>query len=191
MNDIAYIYLKDVAEINFILSTAKPNEEEALQWITASHLLPENRIIPNFDIKPGVKDTVNKVCKNDILIKRISPIYVNYIDVNYEDVYAYNNLIIIRPNSAIDSKYLACIINQQIEKLSVRTSVGAVIPSLGKNELGALKVPNLSGKEQKKIGALWYLGMEKKKCFERFAELQNIKDSYVLSKYIAEKTGGN
>ena len=191
MGNIQCLCLKDVAEINFILSIGKAKDTKPLLWMTASHLLPENKVLMDFEEKAGNENEASKIYKNDILIKRISPSFINYIDMDLENIYAYSNLIIVRPNSSVAPKYLAYIIDQNIEKLSTRSSVGAVMPSLGKNELSLLEVPILSQKEQKKIGALWYWGIEKKKHLDRLSEVQHIKDTYMLQKYMMGKMGGN
>jgi len=186
-----FVYLKDISEIKFIVGLSKSNTNtKSLKWITASHLLPDNNLSLDFDEKTNSMDEAQKIQKEDILIKRISPLYINYIDIDFQDVYAYNNLIIVRPNKFTDSKYLAYILNQIIKKISLRTSIGAVMPSLGRCELETLKISLLPTNKQKSIGEIWYYDNEKKKHLKRLTELQSIKNSYMLNQYIMNKTGG-
>ena len=105
--------LKNVAEIIFCI-LEKGNEEKKL--LTAANLLEDNQI-SKIDIDSKFKKDKSVIIKkNDILLKRINPTYVNFINCIKDEIYAGNNLIIIRPKT-IDAKYLAAIINKFINEI--------------------------------------------------------------------------
>ena len=173
--------LKDVAKIKFCLSQ-KVISDEKYKIITPINLL-ENNVIDNFVFDDRVrvnKDT--KVHKGDILIKRVSPSFVNYIDEIDEDTYASGNLIIISAVS-VESKYLAYILNKEISKITQSLS-GAKIPSIGRNDLEEIEVPILSIKRQKAIGDLWHKSIEVYKLKTRLNELEFIKVKGILSELV-------
>ena len=173
--------LKDVAKIKFCLSQ-KVISDEKHKIITPINLL-ENNVIDNFVFDDRVrvnKDT--KVHKGDILIKRVSPSFVNYIDEIDEDTYASGNLIIISAVS-VESKYLAYILNKEISKITQSLS-GAKIPSIGRNDLEEIEVPILSIKRQKAIGDLWHKSIEVYKLKTRLNELEFIKVKGILSELV-------
>ena len=77
----------------------------------------ENNVIDNFVFDDRVrvnKDT--KVHKGDILIKRVSPSFVNYIDEIDEDTYASGNLIIISAVS-VESNILLIFLTKKFQRL--------------------------------------------------------------------------
>lgn len=78
-------------------------------------------------------------------------------------IYCGNNLIIVTPNEAIDAKYLAMILNNKIGELSQESSVGAVMKSVSRKDIEAVKVPLPDIEKQRLIGELWYNGIELKK----------------------------
>ena len=88
-----------------------------------------------------IPDEEWRLHQNDIVIKRITPSYVNYIDYNPKKTYCGNNLIIVTPNEAIDAKYLAMILNNKIGELSQESSVGAVMKSVSRKDIEALEIP--------------------------------------------------
>ena len=56
--------------------------------------------------------------EEDIVIKRITPLFVNYVDSVGDDIYAGNNLIIISAKENIYPRYLAMILNDKIKELT-------------------------------------------------------------------------
>ncbi len=182
--------LREVADIKFcIVSNNTGQKPEKLKWLTASNLLADNIINKATESEKYLRDGSLLIRADDIIIKRIQPIFVNYISTDIVDTYAYNNLIIVRAKG-IDAKYLAVVLNYRIKEISLSGSVGAVMPSIGRNELEHFIVPMFSAKEQKQIGEIWYKSIEKKKMSMRLAELENFKDDYSINQYIKKQIGG-
>lgn len=188
---IEMVFLKDVAEIKFcIVGTVKgKNQSEKTKWLTAANLLNDNIITKVLEEDKYKKDEALQVFKDDIVIKRISPTYINYVNNDLPDTYAYNNLIIVRPKD-INEKYLASVLSYEIQELSINASVGAVMPSIGRTELEGLKIPICSSKEQVLIGEIWFKSIEKKKMLRWLAELQNTREIYLINKFIKNNIGG-
>jgi restriction endonuclease S subunit len=183
--------LKDVADIKFCIvksSQAKEQSEKA-KWLMASNLLQDNVIIKILEDEKYIKDDSLRVFKNDIVVKRISPSYITYIDQDLPNIYAYNNLILVRAKE-IYAKYLASVLSYKIKELSLNTSIGAVIPSIGRTELENLQIPICSPREQELIGEIWYKSIEKKKMLIRLAELESSKENYLINNFINNKVGG-
>lgn len=184
--------LKDVAEIKFcIVNNSKEGQNsKLLKWLTASNLLPDNIIDGISEGEKFFKDKSLRIYKGDIIIKRIQPSYINYVDEDLPDTYAYNNLIIVRTKD-INAKYLATVLNYKIKEISLSSSVGSTMPSIGRNELEQFIIPIPSIETQKLIGEIWHKSIEKKKMAVKLAQLENIKESYLINKYIKNQIGGN
>ena len=163
--------LKDVAEIIFCI-LEKGNEEKKL--LTPANLLENNQISTVNKDDKFKKDKSVIIKKDDILLKRINPTYINYIEDIGEDIYAGNNLIIIRAKE-INAKYLAAILNMNIEKFVKKNSVGAIIPSIGR------KMVTLRN---------WMKTIEKRKLELKKIELERQKSMVVIKNFINE-IGGN
>ena len=188
---IEMVSLKDVAEIKFCIvgTVERKNQSEKTKWLTAAHLLNDNIITEVSEDDKYKKDEALQVFKNDIIIKRISPAYITYVNNDLPDTYAYNNLIIVRSKD-INEKYLASVLSYEIQELSINASVGAVMPSIGRTELEGLKIPICSSKEQVLIGEIWFKSIEKKKMLKRLADLENTREIYLINKFIKNNIGG-
>jgi len=182
--------LSDVADIKFCIVNSSKNAAANSKWIMAANLLYDNTIAGTFENKKSSPDESLRVYKNDIIIKRISPSYVNFIDIELDNVYAYNNLIIVRAK-AVGAKYLAYYLSRKIKDFSENTSVGAVMPSIGRPELESFKISILPADEQKAIGELWCQSIEKKKMIIHLSKLENERELYLLNKYVDKKIGGS
>lgn len=184
--------LNDIAKVKFCTVTpsrSKPHSAPT-NWLVSANFLADNEISFDLTTNNVMPDGDWLVRKEDIVIKRITPSFVNYIYDIPENTYCGNNLIIVTPKTSVDSKYLAMILNEQIGDLSKESSVGAVMKSISKADLEALEIPLPDMATQKCIGAIWYDGIELKKKKIRIAELENIKTNYTIKKAI-EMLGGN
>ena len=181
-----YIKLKDVADINFCTVTPSRSKPSATptNWLLCANFLADNQIDGDVTTNFVMPDESWLLHNGDIVIKRITPTFVNYVDTIDTNTYCGNNLIIVTPNNSIDAKYLAMILNEQIGDFSRESSVGAVMKSISKSDLEAMSIPYPDTKIQKKIGLLWYNGIELKKKRTRLAELENIKMNYSINKAI-------
>lgn len=181
-----YKKLKDIATIKFCTITpsrSKPSVTPT-DWLMCASFLIDNVIITDVTTNYVVPDNDWLLHKNDIVIKRISPTFVNYIDNIPDNTYCGNNLIIVTPNDTVDAKYLAMILNEQIGSLSKESSVGAVMKSISRCDLEEMSIPFPDIETQKAIGSLWHNGIELKKKRIRLAELENIKMNYTINKAI-------
>lgn len=182
--------LSDVADIKFCIVNSLKNAAANSKWIMAANLLCDNVLTNTSENDKSNPDDSLRVFEKDIIIKRISPSYINFIDTELDNVYAYNNLIIVR-SKTLDAKYLAYYLSRKIKEFSENTSVGAVMPSIGRPELESFKIPLLSTDEQKAVGELWYQSIEKKKMLMQLTKLENEKELYFINKYVDKKIGGS
>lgn len=184
------VKLKDVADIKFCLTgNQKEKSETQIKWLTSPNLTEDNTV-DGFTVDDRyIADESVRILKGDIVIKRISPSYVNYIDRIDDDIYAGNNLILIKQRDDVDSKYLAYILNDNIKKIA-DASIGATIPAIGRAELEGLNIPLLPLDKQVTLGALWYSNIELKKLRRRLTELEGIKTKYYIDNYLRNHIGG-
>ena len=177
--------LKNVAEIIFCI-LEKGNEEKKL--LTAANLLENNQISNIVSDDKFKKDESVIIKKNDILLKRINPTYVNFISDTNDKIYAGNNLIIIRPKT-IDAKYLAAILDINIEKFTKKNSIGAIVPSIGRKEIEEFEIEICSKEQQIILGKYWLKTIEKRVLESKKIELEKQKSIVIINKFI-KKIGG-
>ena len=171
--------LADVAQIRLCL-TQKQTADKMYKILTPIKLL-EHNIIDGYVLDDKIRaDKTTKVCSGDIIIKRISPSFVNYIDNIDDNVYAAGNLIIITAKT-VDSKYLAYILNIEIPKITQSLS-GSSIPAISIGDLEENKIPFLSIEKQRVIGTFWQKSIEIYKLKTRLNELEQIKAKNILAK---------
>lgn len=177
--------LKDVADIQPCIVTPPKNKEnrDNLHWITAANLLSDNTItMPELDSKYE-RDEKFRVSDGDILIKRINPQYVNLIENIEFAAYASNNLYLIKPKDILSS-YLGFVLNNCIESIAIKHSVGATIPTLSRKNIENIEIPVVPLYEQEKIGALWLCSIKKKNLHARLIKLEHIRETQTLTNYI-------
>ena len=186
-----YIKLSDAVEIKFCsVSPARMKiQQEKTKWLSCSNFIADNNIVGEPTLTNFVPDESFAIHPEDIIIKRITPGYVNYITDIADDLYAGNNLIILTAHDGIDAKYLAMILNDKISLISESSSIGAVMKSLSRPDLEKIKIPLLPYEKQKMLGEVWFLNIELKKMKNRLSELECIKSNYELTQYI-NLTGG-
>ena len=179
--------LNEVAKIKFCTLTpsrAKPTAN-LTSWLVCANFLNDNMVdFDNITVNYTLPDDDWILQNNDIVIKRITPTFVNYVECVQKEIYCGNNLIVVSPNESIDAKYLAMILNEQIRSFSESSSVGAVMKSVSKTDLEKIEIPFPDIETQKAIGLLWYNGIELKKKRTRLAELESIKMNYTINKAI-------
>ena len=179
--------LKDVATIKFCL-LAKQHYDKANKLVMPSKLL-ENNVIEDYDLNNEIKvDDSMMIYPNDIIIKRISPSYINYIDEIDDNVYAAGNLIIVRATQ-VDPKYLAYILDKNISRIT-NLLAGARVPAIGRDVLEDIQVPMLTNAKQQMIGELWYKGIKKYNLEQRLIELQKTRTKALLDEFVLNNNGG-
>lgn len=179
--------LKEIANIKFCLSLKDINEQVA-KIITPPNLL-ENNIINEIVCDNKLKvDKSLKVKQDNIIIKRINPYYINYINYIEDDVYAGGNLILINDIS-INPKYLACILNKTIKSVT-KSLTGATIPAVSRGDLEDIPIPIPPLEKQIAIGELWYKSIELNKLKIKLNVLENLKQEYTINQIIYKFSGG-
>lgn len=183
------MFLQEVAEIKFVF----PEKAQAgasldnVFWVTAGSLQPNNEIV---DIRCNsifVPDNSLLLRTGDIVIKRITPQFVNIISGVKDNCYASSNLIIIKAKNGYSEKYLAYVLETNIEKL-YQDAVGSVMPAIGRKGIFEFDIgspPPLN--KQKIIGELWWLQKEKKKLTDKLYEKETIMLKQQLRKFTYAK----
>lgn len=175
--------LKNIAEIKFCLSVTSKDEFENKRRIVTPSSFFENNVLVGIveDDKLKISEDM-KISKGDIIIKRIGPSFVNYIDCIDDDIYAGGNLIIVRAKE-VNEKYLAFMLNESVKKI-VASLVGTKMPAIGRNDLEDVEIPLLSSRQQIAIGEVWFNSIELKKLKQQLYELENEKLKQQLMNYI-------
>lgn len=188
-----YKKLGDCAKIKFCSLTPSRSKQQITpsKWLVCTNFLANNEVDCNAAVNYVIPDEDWILHKDDIVIKRITPTFVNYIDFEPDEIYCGNNLIIVTPNLKTDAKYLAMVLNDKIGELSKESSIGAVMKSISRYDLESLEIPMPNESNRQKIGELWYNGIELKKKKIRLADLENIKTNYSIRKYIQISGGRN
>ena len=186
-----HLRLAEIAEIKFcVVSPGRTKTQETpTMWLQCANFLRNNTVIYEATATNYVPDEELLIKKDDIVVKRISPMFVNYIDYIPNEMYAGNNLIVITPKQEVYSKSLAMQLNERIESLSESSSVGAVMKSVSRQHLEEVMIPLLPYEKQIMVGDLWYSGIELEKMKSRLAELESQKRNYQIKKYV-ETFGG-
>lgn len=185
--------LAEVAEIKFcVVSPGRTKlQETPTQWLACANFLKNNTIVYDTTETYYAPDKELLIQKDDIVIKRITPMFVNYVDYMPNEVYAGNNLIVITPKQEVYSKYLAMLLNERIESLSESSSVGAVMKSVSRQHLEEISIPLLPYEKQVLVGDLWYSGIELEKMRTQLAKLESVKRNYQIKKYVETFGGKN
>lgn len=186
-----YKRLCEIADIKFCSNTPSraKKQGEPTSWLACANFLNDNEI----DYTPVINNLAPEkewlLQNGDIVVKRITPSYVNYVDYVPEGLYCGNNLIIVTPRAGVNAKYLAMVLNDAIETLSKESSVGAVMKSISRADLESFEVPCLDFRKQSLLGDLWYNSVELKKKRTRLAELESMQINHLIKKTI-HKSGG-
>ena len=186
-----FMKLGDCAKIKFCSLTPSRSKQQvsSSKWFVCANFLADNEVINKPTVNYVVPDDEWILSKDDIVVKRITPTFVNYIDFEPDEIYCGNNLIIVSPILREDGKYLAMLLNEKIGELSKESSIGAVMKSISRSDLEALEVPLPEQSKRRIIGELWYNGIQLKKKRLRLAELENIRTSYFIRKSIYSSGG--
>ena len=188
-----HLRLAEIAEIKFcVVSPGRTKTQETpTMWLQCANFLRNNTVSCDATTTNYVPDDELLIKKDDIVVKRISPMFVNYIDCIPDKMYAGNNLIVITPKQEVYSKYLAMLLNEKIESLAESSSVGAVLKSVSRQHLEEVMIPLLPYENQILVGELWYSGIELEKMKSRLAELESQKRNYQIRKYVETFGGKN
>lgn len=188
-----YMKLGDCAKITFCSLTPSRSKQQLApsKWLVCANFLADNEVTKTPTVNYVIPDDDWALSKHDIVIKRITPTFVNYIDFEPDEIYCGNNLIIVSPLLSEDGKYLAMFLNEKIGELSKESSIGAVMKSISRNDLESLEVPYPDKERRQLLGELWLKGIELKKHRIRLAELENLYTNYLIKKSIHTSGGRN
>ncbi len=188
-----YRKLCEVAEVKFCANSPGrvKTQSEFTLWAAPSNFLKNNCVLENFSQSNCVGENYLEIKSGDIIVKRIEPTFINYIDSFPQNIYAGNNLIIVTARQGLYPKYLAMILNERIVALSQASSIGAVIKSIGRSELDNLKIPLFDYDKQILLGDLWYKSIELEKLKVRLAEREHTKSNILIQQYIKSRGGEN
>lgn len=184
--------LGEIADIKFcVVSPGKmKKQEQTTRWLSCSNFSEGNTIAGYPAENQYCPDPEMKINREDIVIKRITPTYVNYINEISGDLYAGNNLIIVNAKTIVYPKYLAAVLYEKMPSFSTETSIGAVMKSISRPDLEAMIIPVCPYKKQITIGNIWFENIECKKMKIRLAELEYMKRDYEINRIISI-CGGN
>jgi hypothetical protein len=186
-----YSKLREIADIKFcVVSPERMKKQETPSfWLSCSNFSEDNILSAEPSEAYYCPGSEMKINSGDIVIKRITPTYVNYISEISDDLYAGNNLIIVTAKENIYPKYLAAILNEKMPVFSTETSVGAVMKSISRPDLEAMTIPVIADEKQIAAGNLWFANIECKKMKARLAELEYSKMNYKI-KHVFTIGGG-
>lgn len=181
--------LKEIAEIYFSLPN-KILESAENTWVTVASLLEHNVIVPlkektNFDAESSVI-----IMPNDILIKRISPNYINVYE-GVDKVLAGPNLIVIRVKQ--NPCFVAYMLNQSLSYINNMANSGARFNAVNRNIIENIDIPDLPELSQKLIGSVWMLNNKKQLLIEDLAKKEKLKKELIeknIFKQIGERNNG-
>ncbi len=185
--------LYEVADVKFctITPSRAKKQETISKWYACANFMPDNVIVGEVSESYIAHEKELIIRKGDIVIKRIAPLFVNYINDIQDGIYAGNNLILVTANENVYSKYLAMILNDKIKALSDASSVGAVMKSVSRGDLEQMIIPIPEFNKQIVLGDAWYCSIELKKMRNRLNELEHRKVNHDLIQSINMSNGGN
>lgn len=184
------VLLKELADIKLCISSfAKEDLDESVRWISLSTMLPYNGIgefLVSWEYNP--EDDI-KVRKHDIIMKRVLPMGINYIEEDIEDAYAYNNLFIIRAKEGVNSDYLAAYLDENISEFVLLHAKGSVAPSIGRKDLMEMEIYLPDEAKQNAVGKYWLIYNQKKRLENKLTSLEQKKNREIFKK-IRTQNGG-
>ena len=186
-----YVNLNEIADVKFcsVSPGRMKTQQSPTRWLSCSNFIADNVVVGSPTTANYAPDDNFSIRANDIIVKRITPGYVNYIAEIEDGLFAGNNLIVITARDGVYAKYLAMILNEKIPSISESSSVGAVMKSVSRPDLERIEIPMLPYDQQIKIGEAWFLGIELKKMKNQLLELECTKNTSTLTQYI-KTTGG-
>jgi len=174
---VEYKLLGDIVEIIVGIPEGKKKGNKKYKYfcIQPSHLNDNNKLL-KFDVVYRAKSINEKalVKKEDILIKRLSPSYINLVMGSYENAYVTSNIMIVRCNENVNSDYLAAILEVQgLKTLKHHTKRGVTVRTISKKELSLVEVPLPDLQTQKILGEIWLLNKRKQELINNLAIKEN------------------
>ena len=171
------MFLSEVADI--IFSFPEKGVEETADWVYPAFLEEDNIVS---ETKTEYNMRTNFACLiqvGDIIIKRIQPQFVNYISDEI-DAFAGQNLVTIRSRGLVEPKYLAYLLERDLNKL-YKDTAGAILTAINRKCFDEFDIGKLPPKEkQKAIGELWWLNKERQKLYKTLLAKEKQQLEYKL-----------
>jgi len=185
-----YAKLKEIASIYFAL-VEKSEVGEAVKVITPNGLRENNVVV--FGSEFVVKEKISfltQLAEGDIIIKRLSPLFVNCLEEINQCVYLLNNAIAIRVISEqFNPKYIAFILGRQLDRLNSEANSGTRFSAVNRKMIEEIDVPIESLARQQKIGELWRLRNKHQQLLSRLATKENEKSKLIYNQLIRQAEG--
>lgn len=184
------VLLKELADIKLCIpSLAKEKTDGQIKWLVPSTLSLYNEIKGYLYTSEYNPEDDIKVRKHDIIMKRVLPTGINYIEEDIEDAYAYNNLFIIRTKENVNSDYLAAYLDENISEFVLLHAKGSVAPSIGRKDLMEMEIYLPDEAKQNAIGKYWLIYNKKKRLENKLTSLEQKKNREIFRK-IRIQNGG-
>lgn len=183
MNSNQKAFLYEIADIRFSVLEKLGDFSRAasVKWVTSACLLTNNVMLaPAQDDKYAPLNSA-LIQQDDILVKRISPTFINYVDFTPTDFYAANNIIRIRPNQQIITpKYLAYYLEAHLNEMIAAAAKGTVMPTLSRMEINNALIDLPPIYIQRAVGEIWYLSTKRQRLLQQLYLLEQKKINYQL-----------
>jgi restriction endonuclease S subunit len=164
--------LKDIAEIQISILDKK-NGDCFCNVLLPGGLDENNGIRYETAYLQRQGDVVLK--QNDIVIKRLFPIFVNLVDESPpENTTVLSNLVVVCARE-LNPGYVAYVIEQDIKRLPQEANAGTRFMAINRGILNEIKIPIISKEKQEKIGGLWKLTKQKQRLLIQLLEKEKQK----------------
>ena len=185
------MFLKDIAIIEYSLPVKMRDDVKSnyqSRWLNVSGLMPNNKFVLSENVNSLDANKALKAESNCILLKRISPTFVNVYE-GKDDVCLGTNIIKIKVSDKYDAHYVGLIIEQNLKFLNNQANNGTRMCAMVRESLECIEIPSRPLAEQKKIGLLQKLFWEQKDLLEQLIEKQELKCNTIKG-LIIDKVGG-
>lgn len=183
--------LKDVAEIKFCLATPTTKGETATKTVLSPSGLADKTILDlndeteyEFEESKYKVDDDAEIAAETIIIKRICPIGIMYVEKVNEGIYASGNMILVKAKN-VDSKYLACVLNKEIPVI-IKGMEGTRLPALTRRIIDDVEIPIVNTEQQVLIGKLWFDNYKLEKLRKQLSAVEKAANENKIYKFITD-----
>ena len=183
--------LKDVADIKFCLATPDTKGETNRRIVISPSGLADKTILNltdktkyEFEESKYKVDDDADITADTIIIKRICPIGIMYVEDAPPEIYASGNMILVKAKK-VDPKYLACVLNREIP-IIIKAMEGIRLPALTRKVIDDIEIPIVSMKEQKAIGKLWVNNYKLENLRKQLVKAEKAAGDNKIYKFISD-----
>lgn len=181
--------LKDIARFDYSLPVKSNNKESLSRWLNVFGLLQNNEYEFTENLNSFDKDKALKTNYNCLLLKRISPTFVNVYDLD-EDVCLGNNIIKINVLNDYDVYYVSLIIESNLSLLNNQANNGTRMSAINRESLGNIEIPDIPLSEQQKIGIFQKLSFQQCHLVKQLNDKIELKTN-IIKGLMFDTIGGN